>query len=91
MQDPTDIRFGELQNPYLQINTNEKVELLYTSRQIIEDASLSTLDFSKRGCLLRDEKKLIHHSVYSKSACLLECALHKPELYGTLIILVGSL
>ncbi|XP_050058935.1 uncharacterized protein LOC114119001 isoform X2 [Aphis gossypii] len=77
-----DVRFGELQKQYVMVNTGEEVELLYTTRQIIEDVSLVALDFAKRGCLLRDEKKLFHHPVYSKSACLLECALRRPEVYA---------
>ncbi|KAE9542792.1 hypothetical protein AGLY_002703 [Aphis glycines] len=77
-----DVRFGELQKQYVTVNTGEEVELLYTTRQIIEDVSLVALDFAKRGCLLRDEKKLFHHPVYSKSACLLECALYRPEVYA---------
>lgn len=76
------MRFDELQKQFLTINDNEELELLYTTRQIIEDVSLINLDFSKRGCLLHDEKKLHFHNAYSKSACLLECALCHHEVYG---------
>ncbi|XP_022166425.1 pickpocket protein 11-like [Myzus persicae] len=77
-----DVQFGELQKQYVTINTGEEMELLYTTRQIVEDVSLVALDLTKRGCLLQDEKKLFHHPVYSKSACLLECALRQPEIYA---------
>ncbi|XP_025195667.1 pickpocket protein 11-like isoform X1 [Melanaphis sacchari] len=77
-----EVRFGELQKQYVTIKTGEEVELLYMTRQIVEDVSLVALGLTKRGCLLQDEKKLFHHPVYSKSACLLECALRQPEVYA---------
>ncbi|XP_050520594.1 uncharacterized protein LOC126894014 [Daktulosphaira vitifoliae] len=82
LHDPTYVLFGKSQEPLFNIHLNNEIEIIYSTRQIIEDSSLTILDSSKRGCLLRNEKKLIHHNMYSQTACLLECAMYKPSLYA---------
>ncbi|XP_025405315.1 uncharacterized protein LOC112679641 [Sipha flava] len=77
-----DVGFGGLGEQYTAVDLGEEYELLYTARQVVEHISLASLDPSTRGCVVRGERRLLVHRVYSETACLLECAVRDPVTYA---------